>query len=43
MLESVWRKWNSPTLLVGMQACAATVKNIVEKKCMKTYGGSSEN
>ena len=31
MLESVWRKWNPSTLLVGMQACATTVKSKWEK------------
>ena len=31
MLESVWRKWNPSTLLVGMQACATTIKSKWEK------------
>ena len=30
MLERVWRKGNSPTLLVGMQTSTATVENSVE-------------
>ena len=30
MLESVWKKWNPPTLLVGMQVAAATMKNSIE-------------
>ena len=30
MLERVWRKENSLTLLVGMQTSAATVENSVE-------------
>ena len=27
MLERVWKKWNPPTLLVGMQIGIATVEN----------------
>ena len=27
MLERVWRKWNVPTLLVGMEAGAAIMEN----------------
>ena len=30
MLERVWRKGNSPTLLVGMQTSTATMENSVE-------------
>ena len=30
MLEMVWRKWNSPTLLVGMQVNVATTENSME-------------
>ena len=30
MLERVWRKGNSPTLLVGMQTSTATLENSVE-------------
>ena len=30
MLERVWRKGNSPTLLVGMQVGAATMENSTE-------------
>ena len=30
MLESVWRKGNPPTLLVGMQTSTATMENSVE-------------
>ena len=30
MLETVWRKENPPTLLVGMKAGAATVENSTE-------------
>ena len=30
MLERVWRKWNPPTLLVGMEIGAATVENSME-------------
>ena len=30
MLERVWRKGNSPTLLVGMQISAATMRNSME-------------
>ena len=30
MLESVWRKGNSPTLLIRMQTGTATMENSVE-------------
>ena len=30
MLERVWRKWNSPMLLVGMCVGAATMEDIME-------------
>ena len=30
MLERVWRKWNPLTLLVEMEADAATVENSME-------------
>ena len=30
MLEMVWRKWNSPTILVGMKIVAATMGNSME-------------
>ena len=30
MLERMWRKGNPPTLLVGMQVCAATMENSME-------------
>ena len=30
MLEKVWRKGNSPTLLVGMQTSTATMENSVD-------------
>ena len=30
MLESVWKKENPPTLLVGMQIDAATMENSME-------------
>ena len=32
MLEKVWRKGNPLTLLMGMQICAATVENSMEKE-----------
>jgi hypothetical protein len=29
MLVRIWRKWNTPSLLVGLQACTTTLESIL--------------
>ena len=40
MLEKVWRKGNPSALLVGLQACAATMENSMEFP-QKTKNGTA--